>query len=39
MPFLYGSYALGRQVYSEYLSYRYPGYYIKPVSPLMQRVK
>ena len=28
MPFMYMSYKLGRQIYIEYQSYRYPGYYI-----------
>lgn len=39
LPFMYGSYNLGRQLYIEYQSYYYPGYYIKPATPIKDRMK
>ena len=33
------SYKLGRQIYIEYQSYRYPGYYIQPATPIIDKVK
>lgn len=38
MPFMYLSYRLGKQLYIEQVSYRYPGSYIKPASPLKDRL-
>lgn len=39
MPFMYGTYRLGRQFYIEQQSYQYPGHYIKPATPIKDRMK
>jgi len=38
-PMLYLSYKVGRRMYIEIQSYKYPQYYIKPASPIMDKVK
>lgn len=39
MPLMYLSYTMGRQLYIEYHSFKYPGYYIKPASPIKDKFK
>ncbi len=39
MPLLYLSYSIGRYAYISYLSYQYPAYYIKPATPIKDKVK
>jgi hypothetical protein len=39
MPLMYVSYRLGKQFYIEYHSYYYPGRYIRPATPIKDRVK
>lgn len=39
MPLMYLSYRLGKQFYIEYHSYYYPGHYIRPATPIKDRVK
>jgi hypothetical protein len=38
-PLMYLSYRLGKQLYIEYHSYYYPGRYIRPATPIKDRVK
>lgn len=39
LPFMFLSYRLGKQLYIEYQSYYYPGYYIRPASPIKDKFK
>eukprot|EP00347_Sterkiella_histriomuscorum_P012506 403368320 len=39
IPLCYLAYNIGRQAYISYLSYQYPGYYIKPATPIKDKVK
>lgn len=39
VPLMYLSYMLGKQLYIEYHSYYYPGRYVRPATPFMDRLK
>jgi len=38
-PLMYLSYRLGKQLYVEYQSYYFPGYYIRPATPILDKFK
>ena len=39
LPFMYGCYSLGKRFYVEYQSFYYPLHYIKPATPIKDKVK
>ena len=39
LPMMYLSYSVGRQLYIGYLSYQYPAHFIKPATPIKDKVK